>query len=47
MKKFYILAIALITFSANAQFELDFDDMTLGDVSPQTPHLLSYGQLVG
>lgn len=39
MKKLYFLAFALITFSANAQFEIDFDNMNLGDVSPQSPHI--------
>ena len=37
MKKIYFLVFALIAFNANAQFELNFDDMTIGDVSPQTP----------
>jgi hypothetical protein len=42
MKKIYFLAIALIAFNANAQFEINFDDMTLGDVSPQSPHIVEW-----
>lgn len=41
MKKIYFLAVALIAFTAaNAQFEINFDDMTLGNVSPQSPHIV-------
>jgi hypothetical protein len=40
MRKIYFLAILLIAFSANAQFEIDFDDMSLGDVSPQSEHIV-------
>lgn len=39
MKKLYFLAIALIAFSANAQYEINFDDMSLGPVSPQSPYI--------
>lgn len=39
MKKIYFLAIALIAFSANAQYDIDFDDMSLGPVSPQSPFI--------
>jgi hypothetical protein len=40
MKKIYFFAILLIAFSANAQFEIDFDDMSPGDVSPQSDHIV-------
>lgn len=39
MKKIYFLAIALIAFSANAQFDINFDDMSLGPVSPQSVYI--------
>src|SRR5690554_2894197 len=39
MKKLYTLALALVTITASAQFEINFDDMTPGDVSPQSPHI--------
>ncbi len=39
MKKIYFLAIALIAFSANAQYEINFDDMSLGPVSPQSVYI--------
>jgi hypothetical protein len=40
MKKLYYLAILLIAFGANAQFEIDFDDMSPGNVSPQSDHIV-------
>lgn len=41
MKKIFFLAVALISFTAaNAQFEINFDDMTLGNVSPQSTHIV-------
>ncbi|MEX0996513.1 MAG: T9SS type A sorting domain-containing protein [Flavobacteriaceae bacterium] len=39
MKKIYFLAIALIAFSANAQYEIDFEDFSIGPVSPQSPFI--------
>ncbi|MCR9182436.1 MAG: T9SS type A sorting domain-containing protein [Flavobacteriaceae bacterium] len=39
MKKNYFLAIALIAFSVNAQYEINFDDMSLGPVSPQSVYV--------
>ncbi len=39
MKKIYFLAVALIAFNANAQYEIDFDDMSLGPVSPQSIYI--------
>lgn len=41
MKKIYLLsiAIAFMSFNANAQYEINFDDMAVGDVSPQTPFI--------
>ncbi len=42
MKTIYFLAIALIALSANAQFEINFDNMSLGDVSPQTTHIVEW-----
>jgi len=39
MRKIYLLAIALIAFGANAQYVIDFDGMTLGPVSPQSPYI--------
>ncbi|GGD91753.1 T9SS type A sorting domain-containing protein [Planktosalinus lacus] len=39
MKKIYTLAIALIAFGATAQYDINFDDMSLGPVSPQSPFI--------
>lgn len=39
MKKIYALAIALIAFGANAQYDINFDDMSIGPVSPQSPFI--------
>lgn len=40
MKKNYFLAIALIALTTvNAQYEINFDDMSLGPVSPQSPYI--------
>lgn len=39
MKKIYILAVALIAFTANAQYDINFDNMNLGPVSPQSPYI--------
>tara|TARA_R110000850_G_C9996309_1_gene468299 strand:+ start:26128 stop:27039 length:912 start_codon:yes stop_codon:yes gene_type:complete len=41
MKKIYFLSIIVFAFSftINAQYDIDFDDMTLGPVSPQSPYI--------
>src|SRR5690554_5867312 len=39
MKNFYICIIFLFTISTQAQFSINFDAMSLGNVSPQSPHI--------
>jgi hypothetical protein len=39
MKNFYLLFAGLFSLCLQAQFSIDFDNMTPGNVSPQSPHI--------
>jgi len=39
MKKKYLFILLLAAFSANAQYSINFDDMSIGPVSPQSPFI--------
>lgn len=42
MKKIYLLALGLISFTVTAQFTENFDDYAPGDVTPQSPHIIMW-----
>src|SRR5690606_12428215 len=42
MKNFYLLFACLFSVCLHAQISIDFDNMTPGNVSPQSPHIVMW-----